>query len=112
VASFGCFSYAITTPSTIRLHFLNADADGHSPLGVARFERRRSELTALFAHLKRTTSEDVTVVGVSWLYNLEAYRRLFPASYVSSARAALKPGTLSSMSDAVRICCRLHCAYA
>ena len=26
------------------------------------------------------------VVGASWLYNLEAYRRLFPASYVATAR--------------------------
>jgi hypothetical protein len=25
-------------------------------------------------------------VGASWLYNLEAYRRLFPASYVATAR--------------------------
>jgi hypothetical protein len=26
------------------------------------------------------------VVGASWLYNLDAYRRLFPVAYVASAR--------------------------
>jgi hypothetical protein len=28
----------------------------------------------------------VTIVGTSWLYNLEAYQRLFPAAYTSSTR--------------------------
>jgi hypothetical protein len=87
-AAFGCFSYARQSQGVVRLHFRNADADGHSPLGAARVGRRRGELTALFAHLKRTAREDVTVVGLSWLYNLQAYRRLFPPAYASSARVA------------------------
>jgi hypothetical protein len=86
VATFGCFSYALSSANHVRLHFQNAEADGHSPLGVARIEQRRTDLEHLFKHLKGTVSEDIPVVGVSWLYNLDAYRRLFPAVYSSSAR--------------------------
>jgi hypothetical protein len=48
--------------------------------------QRRADLTALFAHVQRTLPERTQVVGVSWLYNLEAYRRLFPVSYIATAR--------------------------
>ncbi len=85
-ATFGCFSYALSRESCIRLHFQNADTQGHSSLGIACLGQRRADLTALFAHVKRTLPEQVRVTGVSWLYNLEAYRRLFPASYVATAR--------------------------
>jgi hypothetical protein len=85
-ATFGCFSYALSRGDRIRLHFQNADTQGHSSLGIACLGQRRADLTALFQHVKRTLPEQVRVTGVSWLYNLEAYRRLFPASYVATAR--------------------------
>jgi hypothetical protein len=85
-ATFGCFSYALLRGDRIRLHFRNADTEGHSSLGVACVGQRRADLTALFAHVQRTLHERIHVVGVSWLYNLEAYRRLFPVSYVATAR--------------------------
>ncbi len=44
-----------------------------------------ADLRALVAHVKRTTRPPLRVVGASWLYNLEAYRRLFPTSYLASA---------------------------
>ena len=87
VATFGCFSYGFQEPGVVRLHFLNADRDGCSPLSAARVERRRAELKALFNHLKGTAGAGATVVGASWLYNLNAYRRLFPLPYTSSGRA-------------------------
>jgi len=86
VATFGCFSYALLSGDRIRLHFQNAETDGHSPLGVERMGQRRADLTALFGHVKRTLHERVQVIGASWLYNLNAYRRLFPVSYVATAR--------------------------
>jgi hypothetical protein len=86
VATFGCFAYARLSGDRIRLHFQNAETDGHSPLGVERLGQRRADLTALFGHVKRTLGERVQVVGASWLYNLEAYRRLFPVSYLATAR--------------------------
>jgi hypothetical protein len=86
IATFGCFSYARLGPDRIRLHFVNADGDGQSPLSRARRGRRRAELGALFEHVRRTERGPVRVVGASWLYNIEAYRRLFPEPYLATAR--------------------------
>jgi len=85
VATFGCFSYS-AHGDRIRLHFHDADGDGVSPLAGERRERRRADLTALFAHVRQAQRGPLRVVGASWLYNLQAYRRLFPASYVVTAR--------------------------
>jgi GNAT superfamily N-acetyltransferase len=86
VATVGCFAYALMTGERLRLHFRNAETDGCSPLGAERQGRRRAELAVLFEHARRTGSRHRLVVGASWLYNLEAYRRLFPPSYVATAR--------------------------
>lgn len=86
VATFGCFSYARPDENSIRLHFRNADSADDSALGCARAERRRAELAALFAHIEPRLSRETPVVGASWLYNLDAYRRLFPPAYVATAR--------------------------
>ncbi len=86
VATFGCFSYALPGGNHVRLHFRDTEAEECSPLGAARIDQRRAELCALFAHLKPSVNEDIPVVGASWLYNLEAYRRLFPAGYASTTR--------------------------
>jgi len=86
VATFGCFSYARWSGDRIRLHFQNAETDGRSPLGIERLGQRTAELAALFEHVKRTVPLPLQVVGASWLYNLGAYRRLFPAPYLATAR--------------------------
>ncbi len=85
VAAFGCFSYTQLSNDRIRLHFHNAETDGRSPLAIERLGQRQADLAALFEHLKRTVRQPVQVVGRSWLYNLEAYRRLFPVSYLATA---------------------------
>jgi len=85
VATFGCFSYARLSGGRIRLRFRNAEMDGHSPLGIERLEQRLADLAALFEHVKRTLRQPLQVVGASWLYNLDAYRRLFPVSYLATA---------------------------
>lgn len=86
VATFGCFSYSRPGPDRIRLHFQNADPPGLSPLGAERQGQRLADLAALFAHVKRTERATLRVVGASWLYNLDAYRRLFPTRYLATAR--------------------------
>ncbi len=86
VASFGCFSYAVPRGEFVRLHFRDVERDGHSALSVERIAHRRADLTALFTHVKQTIPQDIPVVGISWLYNLGAYRRLFPTSYTASAQ--------------------------
>jgi hypothetical protein len=88
-ATVGCFSYARSGSAGIRLHFQNAETDGQSPLGRDRRACRRAELTALFAHVKQTVPPTGRVAGTSWLYNLDAYRGLFPEAYVATARPVL-----------------------
>ncbi|HVZ39250.1 MAG TPA: hypothetical protein VHI13_08245 [Candidatus Kapabacteria bacterium] len=87
-ATFGCFSYALESADRIRMHFRNAETESISPLSRARMDQRRAELTALFRHVRETAGVNIVVVGVSWLYNLDAYRRLFPPAYGLSARVA------------------------
>jgi hypothetical protein len=89
VAISGCFSYSRLRADRIRLHFENTDADECSSLGGRRRDQRLADLAALFAWVKLAEPGDVSVVGASWLYNLEAYRRLFPKSYVASTRVLL-----------------------
>lgn len=86
VATFGCFSYARLSGDRVRLHFRNVERPGRSPLGIDRVGQRRADLAALLAHLQRTERRPVSVVGASWLYNIEAYRRLFPVSYLATAK--------------------------
>ena len=86
VATFGCFSYSRLSGDRIRLHFQDADTDGHSSLGIDRRGERLVDLAALFEHVQQTLGQPVRVVGASWLYNLEAYRRLFPISYLATAQ--------------------------
>jgi hypothetical protein len=86
VATFGCFSYARLDAERIQLHFHNAERDGRSPLSIDRLPQRLTDLGALFRHLNNSQQHSLRVAGRSWLYNLEAYCRLFPRSYSATAR--------------------------
>jgi hypothetical protein len=86
IATFGCFAYSRLREDRLRLHFQNTETAGMSSLGRARRSQRVADLAALFAHVKATEREPLGVVGASWLYNLEAYRRLFPRPYLATAR--------------------------
>jgi hypothetical protein len=89
VAAFGCFSYSNAGNDAIRLHFANTEAPDCSPLSRERTGERRAELRALFDHVgeaNQTRPSRQRVLGTSWLYNLPAYRRLFPSGYVETAR--------------------------
>jgi hypothetical protein len=86
LATFGCFSFSDAGDDSIRLHFANAESIDCSPLSHERVGARRAELRALFDHVRQTRPAMRRVLGTSWLYNLPAYRRLFPAAYVETAR--------------------------
>jgi hypothetical protein len=86
LGKFGCFSWACEEQQRIRLHFVNNEPGHISPLSTCERDMRLSELGALFAHVKAVVGDAARVVGVSWLYNLEAYRRLFPPGYGESRR--------------------------
>lgn len=82
----GCFSYDYT-PKTgvIHIHFGNLDFSGYGPLSHQRREARLADLWSMFSHIKRFHPEARLVKGSSWLYNREAYTRLFPQEYAQSA---------------------------
>jgi hypothetical protein len=86
VATFGCFSYALLPDGRVRLHFRNAEPPSRSPLAQERRAARAAELRALFDHVSRRVPDSTLVAGASWLYNLEAYRRLFPRAYLDTGR--------------------------
>jgi hypothetical protein len=84
---YGCFSYTyLPETNTIRYHFLNADASGLSPLSRERMPARLAELKAMFEDIRREYGTRPAVRGNSWLYNTEAYARLFPPEYVRSSK--------------------------
>lgn len=87
-ATFGCFAYSLVPADRIRLHFENRDEGPASPLSPERVDARRNELQSLFRHVRQIQPDVRTVAGVSWLYNLPAYRRLFPETYIESATVA------------------------
>ncbi len=44
-----------------------------------------TELRDMFSHIRSKHSQARFVRGISWLYNLNAYKRLFPPDYTASA---------------------------
>lgn len=88
---FGCHYYEYDEDTkTIRVHFFNAEfeeewVDGKDmskgPLATEKIERRKHELTDMFRDIKARYPEAKYVRGGSSLYNLEAYRRLYPKTF-------------------------------
>ncbi|MBJ7412524.1 MAG: hypothetical protein JHD15_19500 [Phenylobacterium sp.] len=98
---FGCFACeAPTEDGAVRLHFNNQDTDEDGgPLATAKIARRRAELAALVGHVRAAHPEARCIRGKSWLYNLDAYRRLFPADYGASRTVAEGPLRLNGTSS-------------
>ena len=84
--AFGCFYYTLWSENRVRIHFQNGEPGSHSPLSRTRRPQRLAELTAMFRHLRSVVPSTATVVGGSWLYNIDAYRRLLPPAYLATAR--------------------------
>lgn len=82
---FGCFYFVYPFRGTrvVRLHFENR-------LGIPVLNReslalRQSELKSMFAYIHQQHPEAERVRGGSWMYHIEAYRRLFPPEYIAAA---------------------------
>ena len=89
-ASVGCFSYAPFGQDRMRLHFDPGQQLSDSPLSLANRQLRTRELTTLLSQAV-SLSPNVHVVGASWLYNLSAYRRLFPQPYLDRLKPIAPP---------------------
>lgn len=81
--SVGCFRMVSHGPDQCRLHFQPRGDEPGSALSAAHVRRRRAELATLARRQADRHSANMHVVGASWLYNLPAYRRLFPAAYLA-----------------------------
>ena len=83
---FGCFRFdPPDAAGNLRLHFSNQDVSGGTgPLAREKTGVRRRELSAMFSHIREKHPSAREVVGGSWLYNIEAYCRLFPQDYIAS----------------------------
>jgi len=83
----GCFSHEyIPNEYSIKLHFGNLDTSEYGPLSHQRMDMRKAELKTMFMVIRQEHPDAETVEGSSWLYNLEAYKRLFPGEYGLSAK--------------------------
>ena len=82
----GCFAYHLVEPTVAHLHFENRDRSGESPLASSRLPARLEELRIVIRAIAAEDSRVTTVRGGSWLYNLPAYRSLFPPAYLRTAR--------------------------
>lgn len=83
---FGCFEYGQPHDGEIQIHFNNRDHRHGGPLGRSKVPERIRELKEMFTYIKALNFEAKEVRGRSWLYNVDAYKRLFPPSYFESAR--------------------------
>ena len=82
---FDCFSCdPPDKDGRVRIHFTNRDNDGIGPLSRAKIDKRRQELKVMFTYVQKTYADAKEVLGGSWLYHLDAYRRLFPPVYGDS----------------------------
>lgn len=84
---FGCFSYEYEAKENyIQVHFKNREEAEIGPLVAQKIDARKKELRDMFTEIKSKYPNVVSVVGFSWLYNLEAYKRLFPPEYTQNPK--------------------------
>lgn len=83
----------------VRIHFRNRfNRDAIGPLHAANIPQRRADLTTMFGFVAERWPETRTVIGGSWLYNTDAYCRLFPAAYGASRAPLLGPRPIHGLS--------------
>ncbi|RYG32237.1 MAG: hypothetical protein EON93_11595 [Burkholderiales bacterium] len=76
----------------IRIHFRNRfNANAHGPLHASNLAQRRADLTDMITSITALWPDTQAIIGGSWLYNLEAYRRLFPAEFGASRTPLVGP---------------------
>lgn len=97
--TFGCFSYdSPNAAGLLRIHFMPPEGLAASPLAAAAVDARQHELRAMFQHIRSAHPEARSVMGVSWLYNLRAYTRLFPPAFGESIQPVSGPLHLNGSS--------------
>jgi hypothetical protein len=98
---FGCFNF--TGPQAdgaARIHFVNRELDPLvGPLSSARLPQRQAELRSLLPALLRAYPQTTHILGRSWLYHREAYRRIYPLAYTDAIEPLPQPVSLVGSSS-------------
>jgi hypothetical protein len=83
---FGCLIYdeVSGTPDVVGMHFVNAEYVSEGPLNSSRAILRKSEMFDLLSDVHNRFPNTNEIRGKSWLYNLAAYKQLFPDSYLAN----------------------------
>lgn len=82
---FGCFSYdALENERGVRIHFANNDTPEPGVLSAERVPMRMKELKNMFEEIKNKYPDFTFVISSSWLFNVNAFKRLFPASFTAN----------------------------
>lgn len=79
----------------VRLHFSN-DRNG-TALRPSTVDDRHRELNGVFQTVARDHPDARAVRGTSWLYHLEAYRRLFPPSFAAGMTSVGHPHQFAAL---------------
>jgi len=84
--TFGCFGCdQPNDEGAVQIHFSNHENHPDiGPLDRRRQDARREDLRGMIGFVRETYPTAESVIGSSWLYNLKAYRRLFPPAYGDS----------------------------
>lgn len=90
---------APNTAGAVRIHFRNRfNNDARGPLHASNFDQRRVDLTEMFSFVADRWPTATAFVGQSWLYNTEAYCRLFPPAYAASRAPLSGPRPIHGLS--------------
>jgi hypothetical protein len=79
----------------VRIHFSN-DPNGDA-LRPSTVEDRRRELRSIFQTVAREHPDACSVRGTSWLYHLDAYRRLFPPIFIAGLSSVGYPHQFAAL---------------
>ena len=84
---FGSFAFDYQDKThRIKVHFVNRTRGAKSDLAFEYLPQRRAEVRQMFAHIQQHHPNAAEVIGGSWLYNLEAYRRCWPSVFFENIR--------------------------
>lgn len=90
---------APTAEGIVRIHFRNRfNTQEHGPLHASHIAQRRKDLREMFGFVVSNWPKSRSIVGQSWLYNTEGYRRLFPKAYADSRKPLEGPRTFHGLS--------------
>jgi hypothetical protein len=91
-----CFTFTYWPEDRlVRIHFSN-NRQG-TALRSSTVPDRRRELHVIFQTVAREHPDAALVRGTSWLYHLEAYRRLFPATFVANLESIGHPHQFAAL---------------